>query len=77
MPIRLRDNQGRDWTVEGDWSARVVGADFDGRGQILVWISPDSADAYLESIPFKPADAYLERFIVSGASSALPAAEGT
>lgn len=54
MTIRLHDNQGRDWTVEGDWSAQVVGADFDGDGQILMWISPDDAEAHL-----KPATAAL------------------
>lgn len=48
MTIRLHDNQGRDWTVEGDWQANVVGADFDGRGQILVWMRPASEDAHLE-----------------------------
>jgi hypothetical protein len=54
LTIRLHDNQGRDWTVEGDWRAHVVGADFDGRGQILVWISPDSNDAHLEPAVKEP-----------------------
>jgi hypothetical protein len=50
MTIRLHDNQGRDWTVEGDWSGQVVGADFDGRGKILIWISRDDEDAHLELV---------------------------
>lgn len=55
MTIRLHDNQGRDWTVEGDWSAQVVGADFDGAGKILVWMTPADADAHLEpDIPEPP-----------------------
>lgn len=66
MTIRLHDNQGRDWTVEGDWSAQVVGADFDGRGQILVWISPDSADAHLEPAKPEVASEHLSRLIESG-----------
>jgi hypothetical protein len=66
MTIRLHDNQGRDWTVEGDWSAQVVGADFDGRGQILVWISPDSADAHLEPATPEAAKEHLSRLIGSG-----------
>lgn len=53
MTILLHDNQGRDWTVEGDWSAQVMGADFDGHGQILMWISPDNADAYLKPAPIE------------------------
>jgi hypothetical protein len=48
--IRLRDTQGRLWTVEGDWDAETVGADFDGRGQILAWIRPTSQDAHLEPL---------------------------
>lgn len=54
MTISLHDNQGRDWTVEGDWQAQVVGAEFDGRGQILVWITPDSEDAHLEPVVTQP-----------------------
>lgn len=50
MTIHLRDSQSRLWTVEGDWSAETVGADFDGRGQILAWIRPVSPDAHLEPV---------------------------
>lgn len=52
MTIRLHDNQGKDWTVEGDWQANVIGADFDGRGQIMCWIRPISVDAGL--VPAQP-----------------------
>lgn len=72
MTIRLHDNQDRDWTVEGDWSAQVVGADFDGRGQILVWISPDSADAHLEPAMPETAREHVSRVIESGPPPALP-----
>lgn len=60
MTIRLHDNQGRDWTVEGDWSAQVVGADFGGNGAILMWMRP-SGDGYLEPAePPPPAPEELE-----------------
>lgn len=71
MTIRLHDNQGRDWTVEGDWQAQVVGADFDGAGQILVWIAPDSADAHLEPAKREVAQAHLQRLVESGPPPAL------
>lgn len=50
MTVSLRDSQGRNWTVEGDWHAEVVGADFDGRGKILAWFRPLSPGAHLEPV---------------------------
>ncbi len=75
MTIRLHDNQGRDWTVEGDWSAQVVGADFDGKGQILCWIAPDSADACLEPDERETPQEHMQRVLDSGPPPALPAGD--
>lgn len=74
MTIRLHDNQGRDWTVEGDWSAQVVGADFDGRGQILMWIKPDP-DGYLAPAPrdLPPSPDYVEAIAAACVENNRPA----
>jgi hypothetical protein len=70
--INLCDNQGRNWTVEGDWRAHAVGADFDGTGRILMWISPLSEDALLEPVIPIQTQKELDALIDSGLPTLLP-----
>lgn len=74
MTIHLRDNQGREWTVEGDWYAETVGADFDGRGQILAWLRPASPDAGLEPVEPDFAEEVIAE-LRAGPPPALPAGD--
>lgn len=49
MTVTLVDDKGRRATVEGDWTAQMLGADFGGAGQIMVWLKP-GADGWLEPV---------------------------
>lgn len=72
MTINLCDSQGRDWTVEGDWRAQVIGADFDGRGQILMWMRPASPEARLEPLVADSDQEAIEQMIEAGPPLSLP-----
>lgn len=47
--IILHDDSGREVAIRGDWSGRLVGADFGGDGQVLMWLKP-GPDGWLEPL---------------------------